>query len=66
MHALENLPYVVATSQIAEELNKLHPHGLITVNQLIDEAASATPDQIAVGMPQRGADGTWYNDTLSA
>lgn len=66
MHALENLPYVVATSQIAEELNKLHPHGLITVNQLIDQTAIAIPNQIAVGMPQRTADGTWHNDTISA
>lgn len=43
------LSYFVATLDYAQRANAANPHGISTINQLIDERAASTPHLPVVG-----------------
>lgn len=50
------LPYFVSTLHQAQLINSKCPHGIITINQLLDERAKSDPELPVVGMGVPGLD----------
>lgn len=44
------LSYFVATLDYAQRINAANPHGITTINQLLDERAASTPHLPVVGI----------------
>lgn len=49
-----NQSYFVSTLHDAQRANAVNPHGISTINQLLDGRAASDPSLPAVGMPVPG------------
>lgn len=56
--------YFVVTLDQAQRINAANPHGISTINQLLDERAASTPDLPAVGMPVPGPDDSGWGSVV--
>lgn len=67
MDSLDDIPYVVATGEIAQAYNQKHPHGVSSINQLIEERARTHPDTVVAGIsvPPESSTAKWTCTTLS-
>lgn len=50
----DKLSYFVATLDYARCINAISPHGITTINQLLDERAASDPHSPVIGMPVPG------------
>lgn len=67
MDSLDSIPYVVATGEVAQAYNQKHPHGISSINQLIEQGAKTHPDTVVAGIsaPPESSASKWSCTTLS-
>ena len=54
------LSYLTCTAAQADEFNAAHPHGFVSLNQLLESRAESHPTVVVAGFPERIADdGPW-------
>ena len=59
------LSYLVSTAGHAQNQNRLHPHDIRTILQLIEDGATELKGEKVVGFPSdSGADGRWVCECL--
>ena len=54
------LSYLTCSAAQADEFNAEHPHGFVSLNQLLESRAESHPHVVVAGFPERIADdGPW-------
>lgn len=64
---MADLSYLVMTAADCFAHNKEHgSHGILSLNDMLEQRAAEQPDDVCVAFSRKGSDGTFDADVLSA